>query len=47
MKDATEAAIKVLAEKVTSDMKSDDALKYTQAALNLAHVLATIDNMKR
>lgn len=47
MKAATEAAIKVLAEKVTSDMKSDDALKYTQAALNLAHVLATIENMKR
>lgn len=46
MKEATEAAIKVLAEKVTANMKSDDALKYTQAALNLAHVLATIDNMK-
>ncbi len=43
MKEATESAIKVLAEKVTSDMKSDDALKYTQAALNLAHVLATLD----
>jgi len=47
MKTATEEAIKVLAEKVTSDMKSEDALKYTQAALNLAHVLATLDNMKR
>ena len=47
MKEATEAAIKVLAKKVTSDMKSDDAMKYTQAALNLAHVLATIDNMER
>lgn len=46
MKEAAEAAIKRLAEKVTSDMKSDDALKYTQAALNLAHVLATIDNMQ-
>ena len=47
MKEATEAAIKVLAEKVKSDMKSDDALKYTQAALNLAHVLATLDNMRK
>ena len=47
MKEETEAAIKVLAEKVKSDMKSDDALKYTQAALNLAHVLATLENVKR
>ena len=47
MKEATEAAIKVLAEKVKSDMQSDDALKYTQAALNLAHVLATLDNMRK
>ena len=47
MKEVTEAAIKVLAEKVTSDMKSDDALKYTQAALNLAHVLVTLDNIKK
>ena len=47
MKEATEAAIKALAEKVKSDMKSDDAMKYTQAALNLAHVLATLDNMRK
>ena len=46
MKEAAEAAIKVLANKVTSDTKSDDALRYTQAALNLAHVLATLYNMK-
>lgn len=31
------SAIKVLAEKITSSVKADDALKYTQAALNLAH----------
>ncbi len=47
MKAECEKAIKVLAEKVVSDMKSDDALKFTQAALNLAHVLATLDNTKR
>lgn len=47
MKTETETAIKVLAEKVKSDMKADDALKFTQAALNLAHVLATIENMNR
>lgn len=40
MKDAVEAAIKLLAQKITADVKSDDALKYTQAALNLEHVLA-------
>lgn len=45
MKTETENAIKLLAEKVTADVKSDDALKFTQAALNLAHVLATLDNL--
>lgn len=39
MTETIENAIKKLAEKITSDIKSDDALKYTQAALNLAHVL--------
>jgi len=32
-------AIKLLAEKIVNETKADDALKYTQAALNLAHVL--------
>ena len=41
---AIESAIEVLATKITSDVKSDDALKYTQAALNLAHVLAVQKN---
>lgn len=39
MENAINTAIKLLAEKVTGDVKADDALKYTQAALNLAHVL--------
>jgi hypothetical protein len=30
-------AIEVLAGKITDDIKADDALKYTQAALNAAH----------
>jgi hypothetical protein len=42
-----EQAIKLLAEKVDKSVKSEDALRFTQAALNLAHVLATIDNMKK
>ena len=46
MKDATEAAIKVLVNLAISNVRSDDAMKYAQAALNLAHVLATIDNIK-
>jgi hypothetical protein len=37
MKTEIENAIKLLAEKITSDVRSDDALKFTQAALNLAH----------
>lgn len=37
-----EAAIIVLAAKITSEVKADDALKFTQAALNLAHVRATL-----
>lgn len=47
MKAATEAAIKELIRKAISNVRPDDAMKYAQAALNLAHVLATIDNMKK
>jgi len=46
MNDVIETAIKLLAEKITKDVKSDDALKFTQAALNLAHVMAVKDNIK-
>jgi len=45
MKEASEKAIKELAKKGGDAEKSDDALKYTQAALNLAHVLATLHNI--
>jgi len=43
MKTEIENAIKLLAEKIDSNVKADDALKYTQAALNLAHVVATLE----
>ena len=33
-------AIELLAEKINSDVTADEALKFTQAALNLAHVLS-------
>ena len=32
-------AIGVLTDKITNDVKADDALKYTQAANNIAHTL--------
>ncbi len=41
------AAIKVLLEKITSDLTPDGALKYTQAVLNLTHAEATLANMRK
>lgn len=32
-------AIEFLADKINSDVKADDALKYTQAALNAANTI--------
>ena len=39
-------AIEVLADKITGDIKADDALKYTQAANNLANTACAIGNAK-
>ena len=47
MKNETEKAIKLLSEKITGDIKPDEAMKFTQSALNLAHVLAIIYSMKK
>ena len=47
MEQKVKDAIKLLAEKVDKEIKPDEALKFTQAALNLAHVLATFNNMKK
>lgn len=47
METVIETAITLLAAKITADVKGDDALKFTQAALNLAHTVATWQNMKR
>jgi hypothetical protein len=38
--------IEVLADKITSDIKADDALKYTQAANNAANTICTLENSK-
>lgn len=46
MKEKLEAAIKYAAEKASEAKTADEALKYTQAALNAAHALATLFNMK-
>ena len=46
MKNEIEIAIKLLAEKIDKSVKSEDALRFTQAALNLTHVLAILNNMK-
>lgn len=45
MENIVETAVKVLVGTVTADMKADDALKITQAALNLEHILAVKDDM--
>ena len=38
-KDKLEHAIEVLVDKINHSVKSDDALRYTQSALNTIHVL--------
>ena len=47
METKIEEAIKLLSSKIATDVKSEDALRFTQAALNLANVLATLANNKR
>lgn len=46
MKNAIEKAIKKMAELVAANDGADASMKFAQAALNLAHVLATIDYLK-
>jgi hypothetical protein len=42
MKEKLEAAIKAAAEKAAQAKSADEALKFTQAALNAAHALAIL-----
>jgi len=44
MKEKLEQAIKTLAGKITKDTKADDALKYTQAAVNAANAIRCLDH---
>lgn len=47
MKDTIENAISNLTNKVKENTSANDALKFTQAALNLAHTLATLAAIKK
>ena len=49
MEQKIEDAIIVLADKIMfkNGLQSADALRWTQSALNLAHTLATLDNIKK
>ena len=42
MKTEIETAIKIMAERVDGNLDANEALKFTQAVLNLAHARATI-----
>lgn len=46
MNEKLEKAIEALASKITDDIKGDDALKLTQAALNMAHTLQVLKAYK-
>ena len=46
MKSSIETAIDVLAKNITANTESADAMRLSQAALNLAHILATLDNLR-
>ena len=47
MEKAIESAMEILAKQIKQETKADDALKYTQATLNLAHVLAVRGGVKK
>jgi hypothetical protein len=43
----TEVAIRILIEMITDKTTPDEALKYTQAVLNLTHAEATLANVRK
>jgi len=47
MENEIKTAIKLLSTKIDGAVTGNDALKFTQAALNLAHVLATMEHLKK
>ena len=46
MKDDINKAIETLTKLITEQVDSADALRYTQAALNLAHTHVTLEDLK-
>lgn len=42
MENEVKEAIKALAEKLKTNVASDEAMRYSQAALNLAHTLQVL-----
>ena len=46
MKAEVELAILNLISKIDDKVRSEEALKFTQSALNLAHVCSTLDAIK-
>ena len=44
MNNEIDNAITRLVSKITNEVKGDEALKFTQAALNLAHTLQVLKN---
>tara|TARA_R100001510_G_C7530480_1_gene122118 strand:- start:70 stop:213 length:144 start_codon:yes stop_codon:yes gene_type:complete len=47
MKNEIKSAIKELSIKTEKAANQDEAMKYAQAALNLANVLATLESIER
>ncbi len=47
MRSKLEKAIEQLADKINKEVKADEALKYTQAALNAAHTIHVIESEKK
>jgi hypothetical protein len=47
MKTVTEKAVKAMIEKSEKSKDANDALKFSQAALNMAHALATFNHAEK
>jgi len=47
MEDVIRKAIKALSERAGGEKDSADAQRFSQAALNLSHTLATLDNLRK
>ena len=46
MKDSIEKAIKLLADRITTSITANESMQFSQAALNLIHVLVNQNNLE-